>query len=62
MHVTIEGRRFASEDGQFIKTNNGNWYSLQTDFKWRPYTMPKRVENRLRLVEEFATASVWRRG
>lgn len=62
MYVTIKGSRFASDDGQFIRTKNGTWYSLQTDFKWRKYDMPKRVENRLKMVEQFASAEVWRRG
>lgn len=62
MHKTIRGKRFSSDDGQFIQTANGSWYSLQTDFKWRPYNMPPRVEGRLKMVEESATATVWRRG
>lgn len=62
MHVDVKGSRFASDDGQFLKSKKGNWYSLQTDFKWRKYDMPARVERRLRMVEEFATISVWRRG
>lgn len=62
MHVDVRGKRFSSEDGQFLKSKTGAWYSLMTDFKWRPYKMCARVESRLQLVEEFATISVWRRG
>lgn len=62
MHVEIKGTRYASDDGQFIKTAKGNWYSLQSDFKWRKYDMPPRVENRLKVVELNAKATVWKRG
>ncbi|ANM45928.1 hypothetical protein BI040_gp26 [Escherichia phage vB_EcoS_NBD2] len=62
MRKEITGTRHASEDGQFIQTANGSWFSLQTDFNWRPYKMTPRVEQRLKVVEFGAKASIWRRG
>lgn len=62
MRVEVKGTQYASDHGVFLKSNKGNWYSLQTDWNWRKYEMPARVEATLRVVEKNAIIDVWKRG